>query len=307
MDKYQATDTEEESGKDVIICRVSCTLNYLTPTKRKNIWEITFENLSNTPRKYILLRANEYMPGLKIKDSAGHNLMIVPRHLLPEDIAKTKYAMLIELKQPIESASFETITIQAIRPVIGAGKIFYEKGIIGYIKDDFNPELNIAPESECSWYISIFAPKGYQLNVSSIKDTPDIYQDENSYILRVFTKEVPKLAAIKIQIPSRITLWLLIGTFIIYALPTIALASYLYSSNLTLSFTMIFSSTAALLAMRAWLFYSVELLDRNNIIFLIAFVYIFVIAALILLFNANTIAVPPFMLNASHPAIKPLL
>lgn len=95
-------DTIDNEQVPPRICRISCTLNYLTPTKRRNRWEITFENSSDNSYEYILIEANAYLPGLKIKDSYGHHLMVVPRHLLPTDIAKEEYAMLIQLKEPFK-------------------------------------------------------------------------------------------------------------------------------------------------------------------------------------------------------------
>jgi hypothetical protein len=291
LDREAKCDDAEAEGNEQVpirICRVSCKLNYLSPNKRKNVWEITFENLSDNQRDYILLQANDYLPGLKIKDSYGRNLMVVPRHLLPEDIAQEEYAMLIRLKEPIEPGNFETIHIESIRPVVGAGKPRHESHLFGYISDQFEPEIEIPLDSECSWYISIFAPKGYELKVCQGDiEAKDVYHDENSYLLRVFSKQAPLLSAIIIKIPTQIKSWLGIGTIFIFLLPLLGATAYFVANNLTLCYTMIFGTTAAILAMRAWLFYSVELLDRNNSLYLTAFIFNVAVAVTVLLFNTH--------------------
>lgn len=269
------------------ICRISCNYLYLTPTKRRNIWEITFWNTSDEKASYVLVEANEYLPRLRITDSSDNRLNIIPRHLLPPEIPKTDYTMLIPLKEEIEKGEFETIRIESMSTLPKDEKLSYDKRIFGFISDEFQLEIEVPLEEECSWYIGIFAPKGYHLKVFHQGDYKDIYQDESSYVFRSFSKEAPQLST-QIRIPSRITLWLLFGLFFSLVTPLLAFPVYFYAKSLTVSFSMILGTIAAVLAMRAWLFYSVELLDRANRLYLIAFIYSMVGAFILLLFCTHT-------------------
>lgn len=224
------------------ICRISCSYLYLTPTKRRSVWEITLWNTSDKKADYVLVEANGYLPRLKVTDSNGYRLTVIPRHVLPPEIPQTDFTMLIPLKVGIESKDFETIRIESIATLPQQEKLHYDKRIFGYVSDEFTPEIEAPLTDECSWYIGIYAPKGYHLKVSGQEQGRDIYQDESSYILRSFSKTAPRLS-IQIGIPSRITSWLFLGMIFGAVVPLLAFPVYLYANALTVSFSMILAQS----------------------------------------------------------------
>jgi len=265
------------------VVRVSCYYNYETPTRKLITWELIFQNISGMPAKYVIVEANSYLPMLRISDSTNRELNVIPRHMLPKEIKRTEYTMLIELKEPLKENALETIRIKAISTLGKDSKISHESYLIGYTHYPFSPEISPPLTEECSWYIGIFAPEGYVLEVSMKNEGVHeyIYQDERSYIFRSFSKKPPEIEWF-IKIPKRVNMWLITGLCLALIIPFFALLIFCYTLNPTISFSMIIGTIAAIIAMRAWIFYSVELLDRMNILYLFSFIYSLVIAGVLL-------------------------
>lgn len=254
------------------IVRVSCNYEYVTPTKRRNAWEIVFQNISDKKAKYVIIEANSYLPKLEVTDSMNRHLLVIPRHLIPKKILKNEYTMLIELVDPIDVEAFGCICIQSISTVAEEKRILYHKKTIGYVRYSFSPEISPVMKEECSWYIGIFAPEDFHLRMQEPTDKLEhIYRDESSFACRTFSKTAPRLDW-NIEIPFRITCWIWVGLIIGIVAPLFALGLSLDMKYLTISFSIVLGTLASVIAMRAWIFQSVELLDRMNKIYVTIFV-----------------------------------
>jgi hypothetical protein len=257
------------------VLRDSRYYEYDTPTRRKNTIEWFLHNSGPTKYRYFQFFSQEILPDLRATDSSGNSLPILPRKLISQaavDRAEKLgvHVIKIRLHDVLAPGKVEVIRLQFVtaykRSSVMKGKLrlightdFQETFVRGRLAED------------ASSYLGIFVPKEYRLRVQE-SDPPApkevVHQDENSYIVRA---KAPLPISYSIHIPRRVMIWLLLGVVFGLGNPLGAVLFFLSAPTmLAVANTLIIATIAGLITMRAWLFYSVELLDRVNYLYFVA-------------------------------------
>lgn len=280
-------------------------LTFETPTLCHHEWEIVIHNTSEEKVGYVTLWIDHYFADLRVRDSQGRQLVVVPRSDLPEDVREEQQFRRLKRQPPVplhillarslKTTESEIITLSFLTAYSerdGAFSVRHILGLIGYANYDIGLYHGLLSEPRRSRYVHITAPQDYSLRVIGV-DGPieEVHRDETSYEAR----GDPQTIHFRIEVPSRVTMWLLVGIVIASVNPLLAVL--LFSANRS-QFSVLASITAGIIAlivgMRALLFANVGLLNRLNKVYITVFALnLIVLLGLALEFVGST---PP-MLN----------
>jgi len=251
-------------------------LKFETPTRCKIEWELLIHNTLQESLEEVLLWIETHYADLRVKNSKGRQLNVIPQKNLPPDVVedkarrrlsgKSNVALLVLLGEELPPDSYETLVISFLTSYSsstydGRSPSFamkYRFGLVGYASYLlFRHQL--VPEGS---YFQIEAPDSYELFVEKTnKPFQEVHRDESSFIMR----EGPSFVRFQIRVPERVTIWLLLGLLIGLANPFAVIAVYLANPNqLGLLVSIAAGISALLVALRALLFVNVGLLNRLN-------------------------------------------
>jgi len=259
------------------ILRETRLYQYDTPTKRKCIIEWMITNPDPEPVRYVRFFTQEVLPDLKVTDSKRRLLHVLPTSLIDKktlEQAKLNnvYPIVIRLRSEIKRDEIETIRVEYIMAYSLKEVLKCEWLMIGYTyySEDIVPKARVEDLKDASVYFGIFAPKEYKLFIPKPETAP-AYKDESSVLFRWFPVQERIALSWGFHIPSRILIWLMLGLGFGIIAPILALILYCFTGNFLAGSTLIVATIAAIIAMRAWLFYSVQLLDLLNWLYVIVF------------------------------------
>jgi len=258
-------------------------LKFETPTRCRVEWELLIHNVSPDPVEEVLLWIETHYADLRIRNSQGRQLSVVPQRELPADVLEEKalrtltgqssVAVLVLLGAILAPDQYETLVISFLTsysPGKYAGRrssfvLKHRFGFVGYAAYELNRN-QLVPEGS---YFQIEAPENYELFVEEVSQpSQQVHRDESSFIIR----EGPPVVRFQIRVPERVTLWLMVGLLIGLANPFAAVALYLSNPGQVALLASISGGISGLLVtLRALLFVNVGLLNRLNRGYTIAF------------------------------------
>lgn len=237
-----------------------------------------YNPVGGKPTSFVHFSSKKFLTGLQAKDSEGKNLSILPSELVPMKIRTQAtqiggVSVVIKLSKPIKPGKFEEIQLTFFRnlqpPEID---VEYEiLGLFGYA--NYTQEID---SSDTATYFYVLAPDDYRLDLE-VQQTSggsflEIYRDENTARLRFPKSRDVSNVSWKIGVPKRTWIWLFFGA--LYGLIALfsSLPVYWLTQLFPVSVAILTSSIGALLVMRAWIFISVQLLDRLNWLYIVLFI-----------------------------------
>jgi hypothetical protein len=284
----ESRDAKKNRAPTVDYARETRSLLFSTPTRCDHVWTLTIRNIgiNKVPGFYTWI--DDLLPRLDVRDRKDHKLIVVPRKDLDKKIKeeqeerkkahKPNVPIAVLFDEPIGPGDYENIKFayaSAYRPTPKPKKrkrgekkepIIEMRhrllGLIGYMVFWLPFETKAA-----SSYLTVSAPEGYKLRVLEPGPGSSIYSDESSYV----TSPIKSLR-FDIQVPDRVAYWLVLG--FLQAMVGGPLALLLYFANqaqMTVYLAMIGASFTILIAMRALLFENVDLLNRLNWWYIVAF------------------------------------
>jgi len=287
----------------ISILREQFTLRFTTPTRCEHSRILTFQNTNEKNElDHFPIVFDEYLPQMDIRDRAGHRLIIIPRSLLSDEYVEKMHKrgkagkpylpIVVQLGKNLRPRELESIRVDCVfaygpdrkrenqdqekRRVIA--RLGYKMlRLVGYMEYSFPLDT-----SADHLYVSITAPKGYELKVHD--GIEGIYHDERTHTRMVDAKEIREQRhgqlepiPFSIEVPNRVAYWLVLTCVGALLASLLACLLHLLSSisatvpSPTVHISMIAASLTALIAMRALLFENVGLLNRLNKWYMVAF------------------------------------
>lgn len=247
---------------------------YDTPTRCRIVFELFLKNVGDETVKEWYYLTFEFFPGLIATDSKGRKMKILPSQLLAREVLeKAKefekdgvpvYPIGIEFNEALKPGMTEDIKLEYIF-AFSRNEVFKREWTrVGFTEY----KIGVKPlkeNREATQYIGIFLPKEYYLDIS-LGETEKyiVHRDENSAIFRFPELEKEIVISWAIHVPNRNVRWIQIGFWFSIISPICSLILYFFTYNLTVCNGLILGTLAMIVAMRVWIFYSVELLDELN-------------------------------------------